>query len=145
MELSENPEERARDEDRFDGVTPDWARYNHKDAGAKNALQRYRIPSEYLGSLREINMHLTHAVSRMKQETDVRTWLEDLAPSIDCDLVYTRKTQTFTIAEFTTLLFTAHEFTINYIPSVKLYVVTVCEHAAASRPRLYDYLFFHAY
>lgn len=130
IELTENPEDQPRLDLQFD-----WSTYSYKNAISGSSVHRYSMPSEYHATTRDIDVHVRRAIERREDGQPLNEWLEDLAANTSCPIHYTNDYKTFTQAEFPSLTFSSHEYTLDYVNAMRLYVITV-EH------RIFDFFFY---
>ena len=124
----------------------DWSIYKSMDVVKDTSIDRYTSHPDYYTSLQSIDVLLRPAVGNIKlnreYEDSIHTWLADLPSILGCSIRCTEHTSKFDEAEYTSLQFTGHEYILERIPSVKLYIVTVSD-TKTKITKVFDYFFYY--
>ncbi len=147
MELTNDPDDLEIQLDLMSGVHFDWKRYKCMDVAMDNNVCRYPMPQDYYTSLRDVDVLLRSAIGNVEKHpayraSSLKLWLSDLPTILGCEIRLSDVHVDFREPEYPTLTFTGHEYVLERLPSVKLYVVTVCD-PALQVTKIFDYFFFY--
>ena len=143
IERSEDPNEHATRLDYMSNIHFDWSIYNYMDAANGSNVNRYPMSPDYYTSLRDIDVLLRSAVNNANAKTNasLEQWLSDLPLILNCELQYVGAVKDFREADYPNLRFSGHEYVIESIVNVKLYIVLVRDEVINST-KIYDHFFY---